>query len=238
MIDYSKSLLELRAIRAGYGRIEVLHGMDLTVRPGQIVALLGPNGAGKSTTLKVASGLLRPMGGQLFVAGRDVTGVSAGTLARAGLCAIPEGRGIFPNLTVRENLLMATFCGSSSAEMEERAFGRFPRLAERRDQLAGTMSGGEQQMLSLARALATDPAVLLIDELSMGLAPRIVMDLYEQVAAIAATGIGVLLVEQFARTVLGIAHWALLVTHGVVQRAGPAAEVGEEALATAYLGGS
>ncbi|MFM8649475.1 MAG: ABC transporter ATP-binding protein, partial [Actinomycetota bacterium] len=175
-------ILELRNIRAGYGAIEVLHDLSFAVGRGQVVVLLGPNGAGKSTAIKVVSGLLRPTSGQLIVAGRDVTGARPDALARAGLCTIPEGRGIFPNLTVRENLVMATFTGFKLADVEERAYSRFPRLSERRNQLAGTMSGGEQQMLSLARALATEPAILLLDELSMGLAPKIVAELYEQVA--------------------------------------------------------
>ena len=229
-------LLELRNVRAGYGAIEVLHDVSISIGAGQVVALLGPNGAGKSTTIKVVSGLLRPSSGQLVVAGRDVTGASADTLCRAGICTIPEGRGIFPNLTVRENLVMATFSGRALDAIEHDAYTRFPRLAERRTQLAGTMSGGEQQMLSLARALAVDPAILLIDELSMGLAPKIVAELYEQVAHIAAEGVSVLVVEQFARTVLGVADWAVVLTHGVVQVSGPAAEIGEDVLAGAYLG--
>ncbi|MFM7125526.1 MAG: ABC transporter ATP-binding protein [Actinomycetota bacterium] len=229
-------ILQLRGIHAGYGTIEVLHGVDLTVNTGEVVALLGPNGAGKSTTIKVLSGLLKPTSGHIVVAGRDVTGASAHALARAGLCTIPEGRGVFPNLTVRENLLMATYMGRRLNEIEERTYERFPRLAERRQQLAGTLSGGEQQMLSLARALATDPAVLLLDELSMGLAPIVVAELYEQVAAIAAHGVSVLVVEQFARTVLGIADQAVLIAQGRVQVTGRAADIGDDVLAGAYLG--
>lgn len=229
-------ILELRDVRAGYGSIDVLHGVNLSVRAGEVVALLGPNGAGKSTTIKVISGLLRPSAGQLIVAGRDVTGASAGALARAGLCTIPEGRGIFPNLTVRENLLMATFAGHKLSDIEESTYSRFPRLGERRTQLAGTMSGGEQQMLSLARALATKPAILLLDELSMGLAPIIVAELYNQVAAIAAEGVSVLVVEQFARTVLGVADSAVLLAHGSVRMSGKASEIGDDVLAGAYLG--
>ena len=229
-------ILELRNVRAGYGSIDVLHGVNLSIGRGEVVALLGPNGAGKSTTIKVISGLLRPSAGHLIVAGRDVTGASASALARAGLCTIPEGRGIFPNLTVRENLLMATFSGHKMSDIEERTYARFPRLGERRTQLAGTMSGGEQQMLSLARALATDPAILLLDELSMGLAPLIVAELYAQGAAIAAEGVSVLVVEQFARTVLGVADTAVLLAHGTVRMAGKASEIGDDVLAGAYLG--
>ena len=229
-------ILELRNVRASYGSIEVLHGVNLSVGRGEVVALLGPNGAGKSTMIKVVSGLLRPTSGQLIVGGRDVTGAAASALARAGLCTIPEGRGIFPNLTVRENLLMATFSGHKLSDIEESTYARFPRLSERRTQLAGTMSGGEQQMLSLARALATNPVILLLDELSMGLAPLIVAELYQQVAAIAAEGVSVLVVEQFARTVLGVADQAVLLAHGKVQVSGKASDIGEDVLAGAYLG--
>jgi branched-chain amino acid transport system ATP-binding protein len=229
-------ILELRNIRASYGSIEVLHGVNLSIGRGEVVALLGPNGAGKSTMIKVVCGLLRPTSGQLIVGGRDVTGAAASSLARAGLCTIPEGRGIFPNLTVRENLLMATYSGHKLSDIEESTYARFPRLSERRTQLAGTMSGGEQQMLSLARALATDPVILLLDELSMGLAPLIVAELYQQVAAIAAEGVSVLVVEQFARTVLGVADQAVLLAHGKVQVSGKASEIGEDVLAGAYLG--
>ena len=229
-------ILELRNIRASYGSIEVLHGVNLSVGRGEVVALLGPNGAGKSTMIKVVSGLLRPTSGQLIVGGRDVTGAAANALARTGLCTIPEGRGIFPNLTVRENLLMATYSGHKLSDIEERTYARFPRLSERRTQLAGTMSGGEQQMLSLARALATNPVILLLDELSMGLAPLIVAELYQQVAAIAAEGVSVLVVEQFARTVLGVADQAVLLAHGKVQVSGKASDIGEDVLAGAYLG--
>ena len=229
-------ILELRNVRASYGSIEVLHGVNLSVGRGEVVALLGPNGAGKSTMIKVVSGLLRPTSGQLVVGGRDVTGAAASALARAGLCTIPEGRGIFPNLTVRENLLMATFSGHKLSDIEESTYTRFPRLSERRTQLAGTMSGGEQQMLSLARALATNPVILLLDELSMGLAPLIVAELYQQVAAIAAEGVSVLVVEQFARTVLGVADQAVLLAHGKVQVSGKASDIGEDVLAGAYLG--
>ena len=229
-------IVELSNVNAGYGTIDVLHNVNLAVRRGEVVALLGPNGAGKSTVLKVISGLVRPTAGALVVAERDVTGAGPDALARAGLCTIPEGRGVFPNLTVRENLMMATYSGRSLADIEERTYSRFPRLGERRGQTAGTMSGGEQQMLSMARALATDPVVLLIDELSMGLAPIIVADLYQQVAAIAAEGVSVLVVEQFARTVLGVADTAVLLTHGTVRASGPADQIGDEMLAGAYLG--
>jgi branched-chain amino acid transport system ATP-binding protein len=229
-------LLELRGVTAAYGRIEVLHGIDLVVAEGSVCALLGPNGAGKTTTISVCSGLMVPTGGDLYIAGRRVNGASPDQLARAGVCTVPEGRGIFPNLTVRENLQMMTLTGRSIAEIEASAYERFPRLSERRKQVAGTLSGGEQQMLSLARGLATDPALLLLDELSMGLAPMIVEELYGIVAQIAASGVSILIVEQFARTVLGVADTAALMLHGHVTKVGEPHEI-ERELSSAYLGG-
>jgi branched-chain amino acid transport system ATP-binding protein len=228
-------LLEFRGVRAGYGVIDVLHGVDLTLEPGQVVALLGPNGAGKSTTLAVASGQIRPSAGQLLIAGREVNGAKPDALARSGVCLVPEGRGIFPNLTVAENLRMMTFSGTSFNEVADKAFTLFPRLGERRKQLAGTLSGGEQQMLAMARALSTDPALLMLDELSMGLAPIIVEKLYEQVAELAEGGLSILIVEQFAQTVLGVADTAAIMLHGHITRTGPPAEIAEE-LTAAYLG--
>jgi branched-chain amino acid transport system ATP-binding protein len=230
------ALLELRDVRAAYDRITVLHGIDLTVRAGEVVALLGPNGAGKTTTLRVAAGVHAVSSGRLLLGGRDVTGAAPRDLARAGVCLIPEGRGIFPNLSVRDNLLMMTFTGRGREEIEHRAFTRFPVLARRAAQPAGTLSGGEQQMLALARGLATDPAVLLLDELSMGLAPRIVSALYEQVAAIATAGPAVLVVEQFATAVLGIADRAAVLVRGRVEHQGPPDDGLRSELAALYLG--
>jgi len=229
-------VLELSAIRAGYGRIDVLHGIDIALHGGEVFALLGPNGAGKSTTLAVACGAIVPSSGSLFLCGRDVTGCATDAVARAGVCLIPEGRGIFPNLTVGENLRMATFTGARYRDVVDRAFTQFPRLGERRRQTAGTLSGGEQQMLAMARALATDPAVLLIDELSMGLAPIIVEELYEHVRSIAASGLSILIVEQFAHEILGIADRAGIMLHGRLMHSGPPSSIADE-LAGAYLGG-
>ena len=228
-------LVELVDVRAAYGTIEVLHGVNLSVPQGSVVALLGPNGAGKSTILKVISGLLPPTSGEVRLAGRMVNGASADELARIGLCTIPEGRGVFPNLSVRENLWMATMAGVPLAQVEEIAYARFPRLGERRKQLAGTLSGGEQQMLSMARALSVNPSVLLLDELSMGLAPLVVANLYEIVAQVSQEGVSILVSEQFARTVLGIAQYAAIVLHGNITRVGTPAEL-EDELSAAYLG--
>jgi branched-chain amino acid transport system ATP-binding protein len=229
--------LELLDIRAAYGTIDVLHGVSIAIPPGQVYALLGPNGAGKSTTLKVASGQLAPVSGTVHFMGERVNGWASDRLARAGLCTIPEGRGIFPNLTVLENLRMITYSGVSLSDVEERAYQRFPRLQERRKQVAGTLSGGEQQMLSMARAMATDPKVLLLDELSMGLAPLIVEELYEVVKRIAAEDVSILIVEQFAHEVLGVADVAAIMLHGTIQLVGKPTDVAE-ALQAAYLGGA
>jgi branched-chain amino acid transport system ATP-binding protein len=229
------NLLELRGVRAAYESIDVLFGIDLAVPQGSVVALLGPNGAGKTTTLRVAAGLHPPSSGDVLVAGRRVNGARAEELAQHGLCMIPEGRGIFPNLTVRENLRMMTYSGTALKRIEEASYARFPRLKERRTQMAGTLSGGEQQMLAMARGLATHPALLLLDELSMGLAPLVVEELYEIVAQVAREGVSILVVEQFASTVLGVADYAAILVHGRIARAGRPAELRDE-LSQAYLG--
>ncbi|WP_416969639.1 ABC transporter ATP-binding protein [Streptomyces sp. 4F14] len=230
------ALLELAGIRAAYDGITVLHGVDLAVHPGQIVALLGPNGAGKTTLLKVAAGVHPPSGGRLLLGGRDATGIRAGDLARAGVCLIPEGRGVFPNLSVRDNLRMMTFTGRRQEDIEEAAYARYPVLGTRRTQAAGTLSGGEQQMLALARGLTTDPAVLLLDELSMGLAPLVVAGLYERVAEIARQGVAVLVVEQFAAAVLKIADHAAVLARGQVQWQGSPDGSLHAELSSYYLG--
>ena len=227
--------LELRDVHAAYGTIDVLRGVDLTVPYGSVVALLGPNGGGKSTTLRVVAGQLPATGGDVVLAGRRVNGVRADELARRGVCLIPEGRGIFPNLSVRENLWMVTYTGAPQKHVEEVAFARFPRLGERRRQLAGTLSGGEQQMLAMARALGTNPALLLLDELSMGLAPIVVEELYEIVAQVAREGVSLLVVEQFAHAALGIADLVAVMLRGRVV-ACDRPEAIEAELSTAYLG--
>jgi branched-chain amino acid transport system ATP-binding protein len=227
--------LELRDVRAAYGSITVLRGVDLAVPYGSLVALLGPNGGGKSTTLRVIAGQLPVAGGDLVVAGRRINGAAPDELARRGVCLIPEGKGIFPNLSVRENLWMATHSGTALKEIEEIAYARFPQLGQRPRQLAGTLSGGEQQMLAMARALATKPALLLLDELSMGLAPIVVEQLYEIVAQVAKEGVSILVVEQFARAVLGIVDWVAIMLRGRISNFGTPAAM-EADLSTAYLG--
>jgi branched-chain amino acid transport system ATP-binding protein len=229
-------ILELRDVRAGYGPIEVVHGVSLQIGLGSVVALLGPNGGGKTTILSVCAGTLTPSSGEVRFDGQPVTSVSADGRARRGICTVPEGRGIFPNLSVRENLLMATQVGVPMDRIEEVAFAQFPRLTDKRKQLAGTLSGGEQQMLALARAFATEPRILLLDELSLGLAPLVVSELYDKVRELAAGGLSILLVEQFARTALPIADAAAVVLQGVITHKGSPAEM-EEALSASYLGG-
>ncbi len=220
--------LELSEIKAAYGGIQVVHGADLKVPAGSVVALLGPNGAGKSTLLKVASGRLRPTHGTVRLFGQEVTRRQSDRLARVGLCTVPEGRGVFPNLTVAENLNMWTFARTAKRrDVEERAFARFPILGARRNQAAGTLSGGEQQMLSMSRALSTEPKVLLLDEISMGLAPLIVSELYDLVVQLVEEGIAILVVEQSARTALSVADSAAVMATGRVVLTGTPAEVAD-----------
>ncbi len=231
----SGSAVRAMGVRAAYGRIEVLHGVELDVPGGSVFALLGPNGAGKSTVLKVIGGRLHASAGAVEIEGVSVPRWTPEALARAGVVAIPEGRGVFPNLTVRDNLRMWTYRGGvTTAEVEARAYDQFPRLRDRRRQLAGTLSGGEQQMLAISRALAGDTRVLLLDEISMGLAPIVVGQLYELVAGIAAGGVTVILVEQFAETALKVADRAAIMLHGRIAHEGTPSEMGAAALSV-YL---
>jgi branched-chain amino acid transport system ATP-binding protein len=223
--------LAIKGVKASYGKIEVLHGVDLDVPAGSVFALLGPNGAGKTTLLKVINGRLRATAGEVLMGDSSVGKTPTEKLARTGLCAVPEGRGVFPNLTVRENLRIWTYRGGLSAtEVEEKTYATFPRLKERRKQMAGTLSGGEQQMLAISRALVTEPSVLLLDELSMGLAPLIVAELYELVGSLARQGMTILLVEQFVSTALSVATKAAIMVNGRIQQVGTPAEMADAAL--------
>jgi branched-chain amino acid transport system ATP-binding protein len=225
-------------VRAGYGRIEVLHGISLEVPKGSAMALLGPNGAGKTTLLMAISGQLGLTAGTVEVGGRRLGRNATESLARAGVCMIPEGRSIFPNLTVTENLLMYTFRrpGLKSSWIQERAIERFPVLGRRRKQLAGTLSGGEQRMLSMARALTTDPEILLLDELSMGLAPLIVEELYGLVGQLVSSEqLTIIMVEQFVQTALAIADYAAIMVNGELVKRGTPAEIRTDVVG-AYLG--
>jgi branched-chain amino acid transport system ATP-binding protein len=228
-------MLEMRGVHAGYGRIDVLHGIDLLLGKTEVLVVLGPNGAGKSTLLKVASAQLRPRAGSVMIGGRVVGRTRTEKLVREGLCAIPEGRGVFPNLTVEEHLRMWTYRGGvARAAITRRAFERFPALADRRTQLAGTLSGGEQQMLAVTRALCPGVNLLLLDELSMGLAPLVVAELYAFVAELAASGVTVLVVEQFAQVALAVATRAAVLVEGRIVLAGSPEEAADAA-AGAYL---
>jgi branched-chain amino acid transport system ATP-binding protein len=230
--------IDVNHVRAGYGRFEVLHGVDLTVARGEVVALLGSNGAGKTTLLRTIAGLLPTRSGRI-----TINGVGAGRGApfrrvREGLCLIPEGRGVFPSLTVRDNLRMQVPRRGAVSGGIERALAAFPRLGERIDQVAGTMSGGEQQMLALARAWCSSPSVVMVDELSMGLAPRIVDDLFAALRVLAADGVALLVVEQYVHQVLPIADRAYILDKGEIAFAGRPADLDQEALLRGYLGGA
>jgi branched-chain amino acid transport system ATP-binding protein len=227
--------LAFHEVRAAYDRIEVIRDVNFEIAPGSVTALLGPNGAGKSTTLAVASGRLRPTGGKVLINGVDVGGRPYDAWVRSGLCSVPEGRSIFPNLSVSENIRMWTYRGGvKRSEIEERVYSRFPVLASRRKQQAGTLSGGEQQMLAMSRALSTEPSILLLDEISMGLAPIIVAELYEHVVRASSGGTTILIVEQFANAVLAVADHALVMSQGTIVYSGPPAEV-RDRLAEIYL---
>jgi branched-chain amino acid transport system ATP-binding protein len=228
-------MLELRNISAGYGTGRVLENVDLVVPDGAVVALLGPNGAGKTTLLKVMSGLLRPMSGRVLLDGEDVTGASPFELARSGICHVPEGRGIFPTLSVADNLRLQA-PRSVDRRAVELAAAVFPRLAQRRNQLAGTMSGGEQQMLALSRAYVAEPATVLLDEVSMGLAPLIVDEIFRYLRRIASEGISLLVVEQYVARALELADYVYILNRGRIRFAGEPAEVGDQTVLESYLG--
>ncbi len=233
----SVPILEVVDVHAAYGRIEVLRGVDLAVPKGAVMALLGPNGAGKSTLTKIISGQKKATSGDVHLGGVNVRDAQPDELARVGLCTVPEGRSVFPNLTVEENLLLMSYAGVPAAAVLDTAFSYFPRLHERRAQLAGTMSGGEQQMLAMSRALASDPALLILDELSMGLAPLIVDELYGTVSQIAASGVSILCIEQFARTALRVSDYAAVMSGGRVVATGEPTEI-LETMSDVILGGA
>ena len=228
-------MLELRNVCAGYGTGRVLDNVNLVVPDGAVVALLGPNGAGKTTLLKVMSGLLRPTSGRVLLDGVDVTGASSFELARSGVCHVPEGRGIFPTLSVADNLRLQA-PRSVDRRAVELAAAVFPRLAQRRNQLAGTMSGGEQQMLALSRAYVAEPATVLLDEVSMGLAPLIVDEIFSYLRRLASEGISLLVVEQYVARALELADYVYILNRGRIRFAGEPAEVGDQTVLESYLG--
>jgi branched-chain amino acid transport system ATP-binding protein len=214
--------------------VTVLRDLSLWVPRGSVVALLGPNGAGKTTTLRLASGLLRPTGGTMTLDGKPFPrGTDA--VARAGICHVPEGRGVFPSLTVRENLLVQAR-GKGLSEAIDKATSAFPRLGQRLSQVAGTMSGGEQQMLALAKSYVSNPAYVLLDEVSMGLAPKIIDEIFEFLRNLAAEGAALLLVEQYVSRALEIADYVYLLNHGHVAFQGEPGELDSSAIFGEYMG--
>ena len=225
----SPSLLELRGVEAGYGRIKVLRDLDLRVPEGAVVALVGPNGAGKTTTLSAIAGSIPIRRGDLLLEGRSVRSLSSYERARRGIVLVPEGRGLFPSLTVRENLELVVRGSRCDADTRDARLSEvmetFPRLAERLTQRAGTMSGGEQQMLALSRAFLASPKVLLMDEISMGLAPKLVEDLFEAVHTLRARGMTIVLVEQFLTYALRFADVCYVLGKGRVTFVGEPAEL-------------
>jgi len=227
-------MLELRGVDAGYGATTVVRGVDLVVPDGSVVALLGPNGAGKTTLLTVASGLLRPQSGRVLIDHEDVAGRAPERLAASGLCHIQEGRSVFPSLSVADNLRM--FAPAGAADAIEMAVTAFPRLGERLNQIAGTMSGGEQQMLSLARAYVTKAPLVMLDEVSMGLAPIIVDEIFVFLRRLADEGHSLLVVEQYVGKALALADLVYLVVRGRVVFAGDPRELEGSDIAAHYLG--
>jgi branched-chain amino acid transport system ATP-binding protein len=222
--------LRVEALEAGYGKAQVLFGVDLEVVENELVALLGANGAGKTTLLRAISGLVRPWSGRVLLEGQDLRGLSPAKRARMGLGHVPEGRQLFPLMTVEENLRLGAAFLAPGREREgyERVYGLFPRLAERRRQLAGTLSGGEQQMLAIGRALMGFPKILLVDEPSLGLSPRLAEEVLLALKAVAGEGVGVLLVEQNVALTLDVAERGYVLEHGKVVLEGPASALAQD----------
>jgi branched-chain amino acid transport system ATP-binding protein len=233
-------LLELSNVRAGYGHSLVLQDISMSLHEGEIVCLLGANGAGKTTTTRVISGLLSLWSGEIRVAGANIAAVPAHRRVDLGICLAPEGRQVFPNFTVHQNLLIGSYSKTARqrrAEKFDQVYGLFPRLAERRMQKAGLMSGGEQQMLAIGRALMGCPRLLILDEPSLGLAPKIIVDVYETVATIAKLGLSILFVEQNVQAALMIAHRGYVIANGRIAASGTSAELrGAPLVQEAFLG--
>jgi branched-chain amino acid transport system ATP-binding protein len=238
-------MLKIDNLSAGYGKVQVLHGISLNVPKGQVVTLIGSNGAGKTTTMRAISGMIAPTGGTIALNGKAIAGMEPYDIARLGLAHSPEGRRVFATMTVSDNLTLGAFPrltgarpkGDVAADLE-RALELFPRLKERRTQLAGTLSGGEQQMLAMARAIMLNPDVVLLDEPSMGLAPILVEEVFKIIARLKSEGVTMLLVEQFAAAALAVADYGYVLENGVINVHGPAAQLRDDpAVKAAYLGG-
>ena len=237
-------MLKVENLSAGYGKVQVLHGISLEVAAGTLVTLIGSNGAGKTTTLRALSGMIAPTGGRIRLGGADIAGMPSHAIAKRGLAHSPEGRRVFPNLSVHDNLTLGGFTrltgarprGNMPADLD-RMYALFPRLAERRTQFAGTLSGGEQQMLAMARALMLNPDVLLLDEPSMGLAPKLGDEVFATISVLRANRVTMLLVEQFAAAALEVADIGYVLENGRIAAHGPAAALKTDpAVRAAYLG--
>jgi len=239
-------MLTIKNLSAGYGKVQVLHGIDIDVPKGKVVTLIGSNGAGKTTTMRAVSGMIKPTAGEITLNGKRIDGLESYHIARLGLAHSPEGRRVFATMSVTDNLRLGAFPrftgsrprGDVEADLE-RAMELFPRLKERRSQLAGTLSGGEQQMLAMARAVMLNPELVLLDEPSMGLAPILVDEVFKIIGRLKSQGVTMLLVEQFAAAALAVADEAYVLENGRISLHGPAGKLRDDpAVKAAYLGGS
>ena len=238
-------MLIIENLQAGYGKVQVLHGISMQVPKGKIVTLIGSNGAGKSTTMRAICGMIKPTAGQINLAGQDITGLDSHQIAKRGLAHCPEGRRVFPSLSVLDNIRLGAFVRYTNARPKgdvesdlQKALEMFPRLKERTDQLAGTLSGGEQQMLAMARAVMLNPEVFLLDEPSMGLAPILVEEVFNIISRLKSQGVTMLLVEQFAAAALNVADYGYVLENGRISVHGPAEKLKDDpAVKAAYLGG-
>ena len=238
-------MLTIENLQAGYGKVQVLHGVSIQVPKGKIVTLIGSNGAGKSTTMRAISGMIKPVSGKITLSGQDITGLGSHQIAKRGLAHSPEGRRVFPSLSVLDNIRLGAFVRYTNARPKgdvesdlQSALEMFPRLKERTHQLAGTLSGGEQQMLAMARAVMLNPEVFLLDEPSMGLAPILVEEVFNIISRLKAQGVTMLLVEQFAAAALKVADYGYVLENGRISVHGPADKLKDDpAVKAAYLGG-
>jgi branched-chain amino acid transport system ATP-binding protein len=238
-------MLTIENLHAGYGKVEVLHGVSIQVPKGKIVTLIGSNGAGKTTTMRAVSGMIKPVSGRITLAAQDITGLDSHQIAKRGLAHSPEGRRVFPTLSVLDNIRLGAFVRYTKARPKgdveadlQKALEMFPRLKERTHQLAGTLSGGEQQMLAMARAVMLNPEVFLLDEPSMGLAPILVEEVFNIISRLKSQGVTMLLVEQFAAAALKVADYGYVLENGRISVHGPADKLKDDpAVKAAYLGG-
>lgn len=241
MENKKEIILEVKDLKAGYNGMSVLHGISFTVKEGEILAILGSNGVGKSTTLRAITGTIKPMSGQVVYRGEDITGLASHKLVAKGVSMVPEGRMLFSGMTVEDNLLMGAYLEKDKAEIQRRlknVYELFPRVEERKKQIAGTLSGGEQQMVAIARGLMSNPKLLILDEPSLGLMPKLVQEIFAFVKKIAESGITIIIVEQNANDTLKMCDYAFVVQNGEVVIEGKGEELlSNEDVQKAYLGG-